>query len=415
MDIQRDPPKKTKRWVYLGAVLGVVVIGTVALARLEPAAPSVDRGILFVDSVMRGEMVREVRGPGTLVPENLRFISAVTAGRVERIQLLPGAEVEENTVLMELSNPDVQIQALNAERQLTDAQAAVVTLRTNLENGRLSQASLVADLKQQAADAKRRAEAGAELLKKGLIIPLDQMQAQDKAEALESRLRIEKERLELLSSTIDSQLSVQQEQVERLKAITRFQQQQVVSMVVRAGASGVLQEVPLQVGQWANPGAVLARIVPVPQRLKAVLRIPEVQAKDIQIGQSATIDTRNGMAPGHVTRVDPSVINGTVTVDVALDGEPPSGARPDLSVDGVIEIERLSDVLYTGRPAYGQANATVGIFRIEPDGSHAVRVPVQLGRTSVNHVEIQSGLSVGDKVILSDMSRWDAVDRVRLK
>ncbi len=415
MDIQRDPPKKTKRWVYLGAVIGVVVIGTVALARLEPAAPTVDRGILFADSVMRGEMVREVRGPGTLVPENLRFISAVTAGRVERIQLLPGAVVEENTVLMELSNPDVQIQALNAERQLTDAQAGVVTLRTNLQNGRLSQASLVADLKQQAADAKRRAEAGAELLKKGLIIPLDQMQAQDKAKALEDRLRIETERLELLSSTIDSQLSVQQEQVERLKAITRFQQQQVVSMVVRAGASGVLQEVPLQVGQWANPGVVLARIVPVPQRLKAVLRIPEVQAKDIQIGQSATIDTRNGLAPGHVTRVDPSVINGTVTVDVALDGEPPSGARPDLSVDGVIEIERLSDVLYTGRPAYGQANATVGIFRIEPDGSHAVRVSVQLGRTSVNHVEIQSGLSVGDKVILSDMSRWDAVDRVRLK
>lgn len=415
MDIQRDPPKKTKRWVLWGSGIAVVLVGTVMLARLEPAAPTVDRGILFVDSVMRGEMVREVRGPGTLVPENLRFISAVTAGRVERIQLLPGAVVEENTVLMELSNPDVQIQALNAERQLTDAQAAVVTLRTNLENGRLSQASLVADLKQQAADARRRAEAGAELLKKGLIIPLDQMEAQDKAEALESRLRIEKERLELLSSTIDSQLSVQQEQVNRLKAIARFQQQQVVSMVVRAGASGVLQEVPLQVGQWANPGAVLARIVPVPQRLKAVLRIPEVQAKDIQIGQSAVIDTRNGLAPGHVTRVDPSVINGTVTVDVALDGEPPSGARPDLSVDGVIEIERLTDVMYTGRPAYGQANATVGIFRIEPDGSHAVRVSVQLGRTSVNHVEIQSGLSVGDKVILSDMSRWDAVDRVRLK
>ncbi len=415
MDIQRDPPKKTKRWITIAAVVGVVVVATVALGRMKPAAPTVDRGILYVDSVIRGQMVREVRGPGTLVPENLRFISAVTAGRIERIHLLPGAEVEVSTVLMELSNPDVQIQALNAERQLSDAEAALVTLRTNLENGRLSQASLVTDLKQQAADAKRRAAAGAELLKKGLIIPLDQQEAQDKADAYRERFRIESERLALLSSTIDSQIAAQVQQVDRLKSIARFQQQQVRSMVVRAGATGVLQEVPLQVGQWANPGAVLARIVPVPQRLKAVLRIPEVQAKDIQVGQSATIDTRNGLAKGHVARIDPAVINGTVTVDVGLDGEPPSGARPDLSIDGVIEIERLSDVLHTGRPAYGQANSTVGLFKLVDNGTHAVRISVQLGRTSVNQVEIVSGVVAGDVLILSDMGRFDAVDRVRIK
>lgn len=415
MDIKIEPRKKTGRWVLWAAGVAVLLVVTVAISRLQPAAPTVERGTLYIDSIVQGEMVREVRGPGTLIPENLRFISAVTAGRIERIQLLPGATVTPQTVLMELSNPDVQIQALNAERQLTEAEAALVTLKTNLENGRLSQAGSVADLRQQAADARRRAEAGAELLKKGLIVPLDQKQAEDRADALDERLQIERDRLHLLSSTIDSQLSVQRAQVDRLKEIARFQRQQVASMVVRAGADGVLQEMPLQVGQWANPGAVLARIVPVPQRLKAVLRIPEVQAKDVQVGQSATIDTRNGLAPGHVTRIDPAVINGTVTVDVALNGEPPAGARPDLSVDGVIELERLTDVLHTGRPAYGQSNSTISLFRLVDGGRGAERVSVSLGRTSVNQVEILGGLQRGDQVILSDMSRWDAVDRVRIK
>lgn len=416
MDIVRDKPRSKKKIVLIG--LGVVALAfvTVALARLEPAAPSVDGSTIYTDSVVKGEMVREVRGPGTLVPEDIRWISAVTAGRVEKIYRLPGGEpVEPETLLMELANPDVQIQQLNADRQLTDAQAALVTLRTNLENNKLNQASTVAQIEQEAADAKRRAEAGAELLKKGLIIPLDQQQAQDRSASLLERLRIEKQRLELLSSTIEDQIKVQEEQVARLRSIAAFQHGLVASMTVRAGARGVLTELPLQVGQYALPGAVLAKVVPLPIRLKAVLRIPETQAKDLAIGQKATIDTRNGLAAGHVTRIDPAPINGTVAVDVALDGAPPAGARPDLSVDGVVELERLDNVLNVSRPPLAQQNSPGTIFRLTPDGHYADRVQVKFGRTSVSRVEIVDGLNVGDRIILSDMSRWDNVDRVKIK
>ena len=327
MDIVRDKPRSKKKIALIAGGVVALAFVTVALARLEPAAPSVDGGTIYTDSVVKGEMLREVRGPGTLVPEDIRWISAVTAGRVEKIHFLPGVTVEPGTVLMELANPDVQIQQLNADRQLTDAEAALVTLKTNLENNRLNQASTVAQIEQETADAKRRAEAGAELLKKGLIIPLDQQQAQDRSTSLVERLRIERERLELLSSTIEDQLRVQQEQVERLKSIAAFQHGLVASMTVKAGATGILTELPLQIGQYALPGATLAKVVPTPVRLKAVLRIPETQAKDLAIGQKATIDTRNGLAAGHVTRIDPAPINGTVAVDVALDDELP-GRRP---------------------------------------------------------------------------------------
>lgn len=416
MDIKRAPQKNYKKWILVGVGVVALVGVTVALMSLKPAAPTVDGGVIYTDTVEQGEMVLEVRGPGTLIPEDTRFITAVTAGRVEKIHLLPGSTpVTPETIILVLSNPDVEIQTLNADRQLTDAQSQLVQLKTNLNTNRLTQASLVADLRSQWLDAKRRAEAGAELLKKGLIIPLDQQQAQDRADALSERVKLEEERLKLLTATISEQITVQEAQVSRLRSIAEFQHGLRASMVVRAGANGVLREVPLQVGQYATPGTTLARVDPIPLRLKAVLRVPENQAKDISIGQKGLIDTRNGIAPGHVSRIDPASTAGTVTVDVALDGTPPAGARSDLSVDGVIETARLKNVLFTGRPAYGQADATIGVFKLVENGRYAQRVTVRLGRTSVTSVEIKEGLVAGDIVILSDMSRWDNVERVRIK
>ena len=416
MDIKRDPKKNYKKWILIGASVAALVVVTIGLMSLKPAAPTVDAGVIYTDTVERGEMVLEVRGPGTLIPEDTRFITAVTTGRVEKIHLLPGTTpVEPETIILELSNPDVEIQTLNADRQLTDAQSQLVQLKTNLNTNKLAQASAVADLKSQYLDAKRRADAGAELLKQGLIIPLDQQQAQDRANALAERVRIEEERLKLLSVTIEEQIKVQEEQVGRLRSIANFQHALKASMVVRAGIHGVLREVPLQSGQYATAGTTLARIDPVPLRLKAQLRVPENQAKDLAIGQKASIDTRNGIAPGHVSRIDPASTAGTVIVDVALEGTPPAGARSDLSVDGVIEIARLKNVLFTGRPAFGQQDATIGIFKLVEGGRYAQRVTVRLGRTSVTSVEIKDGLAPGDIVILSDMSRWDNVDRVRIK
>jgi multidrug resistance efflux pump len=413
MDIKRDAPKNRKKWIIGGVVGAGLLAMTVALANLEPAAPTVEAP--WLDTVQQGNMVVEVRGPGTLVPENPRWISAVTAGRVERLNLLPGDSVKPETVILELTNPDVEIQTLNADRALTDSESQLVQLRTSLSSNRLTQASAVSQRRQEWLDAQRRAEAGAELLKKGLIIPLDQKQAEDRAAALGEQVQHEEERLKILTETIDEQIKVQERQVERLRSIAQFQHGLKASMVVRAGANGVLQEVPLQIGQYANPGAVLARVVPSPLRLKAVLRIPETQANGITIGQRAQVDTRNGIAMGKVSRMDPAAAAGTVTIDVALDSTLPPGARPDLSVDGVIEIARLENVLFMGRPAYGQSDATVGLFKVSQDGRHAERVSVRLGRTSVNAVEIRDGLAPGDVVILSDMTRWDGVDRVRIK
>ena len=415
MDIKREKPKSIKKPVLIATGVLAVAVVTVLLGQLRPAAPTVDGGTLYTDSVVRGPLVREVRGPGSLIPEQIRFITAVTAGRVEKRHLRPPAEVTPTTVILELTNPDVEIQVLNADRQLADAEAALVSLRTNLRAGHLSQASLVEDVRQQYLDAKRRAEAGAELLKKGLIIPLDQKQAEDRAAALEQRLQHEQQRLELLKGTIEEQITAQEAQVRRLRSIADFQHQLRASMVVRAGTTGILQEVPLEIGQYAQPGALLARVIPTPIELKAVLRIPETQARDLAIGQIAEIDTRNGKVKGHVVRVDPSITNGTITVDVTMDEELPAGARPDLSVDGLIELERLPDVLHVGRPAYAQERSTISLFKLTPDRSEAVRVQVRVGRLSVRDVEILGGLETGDIVILSDMSRYENVERVRLK
>jgi multidrug resistance efflux pump len=415
VDIPRAPARRGRQRLLYGglAALGLA-LATLGLRSLKPAAPSVDRAAVWIDSVQRGPLLIEVRGPGTLVPERVRWISAVTAGRVEKRLAEPGQEVNPETELLELSNPDVQLEALESERQLTVAQGDRVNLRTSLETTRLNQEGAVAEAKAAYQDAKRNAEASSDLAQKELISAMEASRAQDRVVELQTRYEVEQKRLAVMTQAVDSQLRLQDAQVARLRAVVDFQRERIRSMKVMAGAHGILQELPLEVGQWAQSGAVLARLVE-PGRLKAVLRIPETQAKDLTLGQPAAIDTRNGIVKGAVARIDPAVQNGTVTVDVRLEGEMPRGARPDLSVDGTIQVERLDNVLHVGRPAYGQANSTVGLFKLAPDGREATRVNVRLGRTSVNTVEVLGGLQPGEKVIISDMSRWDGVDRVRVE
>ena len=414
MDIPRAQVKSRKKYFVIGGGILALVAVTVALSRLEPAAPTVERSTLWIDSVQQGTMLRQVRAPGTLVPEQIRYIPAVTAGRVEQVFVRPGETVDENTVLLELSNPDVQLEMLAAQQQLTAAEAQLISLRTNLQSSLLNQEGVVATVQTQYEDAKRIAEVTNALDEKGLSSESEAGRARDNLKELAARLEIEKKRLDILNNTIESQISLQRAQVGRLRDIAQFQRNRVASMKVTAGASGVLQDMNLEPGQWVQPGVTLGRVAQ-PGRLKAVLRVPETQAKDITIGQPVSIDTRNGLVAGRVFRIDPSVQNGTVQVEAALEGELPRGARPDLSVDGTIEIERLTDVMYVGRPAYGQAESTVGLFRLEPDGNTAVRVNVKLGRSSVNTIEVVQGLNVGDKVIISDMSQFDSAERVRLR
>jgi multidrug efflux pump subunit AcrA (membrane-fusion protein) len=400
--------------VYGAAIAAVLLAATVAVARLDPAAPSVDRASIWTDTVRRGTMLREVRGPGTLVPEQIRWISAVTAGRVERILAQAGTEVEPATPLVVLSNADVQRDALEAQRQLAGAEAERASLGATLENQRLSQEAVVSTVRAEHREAARQAAANRELAERGLISRMDLQRAEDRAEELSSRLGLEERRLRFLGESKQAQLASQQSQIDRLRGLAAFQDGYVHSMRVLAGTDGVLRELPLQEGQWVTPGSPLAVIVR-PGRLKAQLRVPETQARDLVVGQRARVDTRNGIVAGRVSRIDPAVQNGSVTVDVALEGELPRGARPDLSVDGVIEIERLPDVLYVRRPAYGQPGSTVGMFRLDGDGRTAVRTDVRLGRSSATTVEVVQGLNEGDRVILSDMSAFDAAQKVRLQ
>ncbi len=414
MDIPRPPRSKKKRYI-VGAIIAVGLIAiTAALGRLEPAAPSVDMATVMIDTVRRGEMVRQVRGPGTLEPEQVLYISAMTGGRVDQVFVRPPARVTANTVILQMSNPDVQLEALSAEQQLASAQAQLVTLRTTLESQRLQQESAVATARADYQTAKRAADVAEALAQKGLLALKDVGDARDKAAEAEARYRAATQQLDVLSKSIKDQIELQEQMVERLRSITDFQRRRVASMQVHAGFDGVLQDMDLQPGQWVQPGTLLAKVAQ-PGRLKAVLRIPETQVKDVQLGQPTEIDTRNGIVQGHVVRIDASSQNGTVGVDVALEGKLPPGARPELSVDGTIEVERLKDVLYVGRPAYGQAESTVGLFKLTPDGKEAVRVTVKLGRASVNTIEVVQGLSAGDRVIISDMSAWDSHDRVRLR
>ncbi|NIM47762.1 MAG: HlyD family efflux transporter periplasmic adaptor subunit [Gemmatimonadales bacterium] len=416
MDIPREPRRKRRPYVYGGAVVAVVVVATWALGRLEPAAPSVDRGITYMDTVRRGTMVREVRAMGTLVPEQIRWVPAVTAGRVERKLVQPGARVEARTVLLELSNPEVQLELLEAERQLSSAQAQLVNLRTTLETQRLNQAGVVATVRAEHLDAQRNAEAADELVRRdsALLPRVELLRLRDRAEELVTRLRIEQERLQIFAGAIDSQLAVQRGQIERLTDIVAFHRRRVASMRVLAGTDGVLQDMEVEEGQWVLPGFTLARVVK-PERLMAELQVPQVQARDVVIGQSVLVDTRRDTIPGRVIRVDPAVQGGYVVVDVGLEAELPPGARPDLAVEGTIEIERLDDVLYVGRPTFGQPHSMVGMFRMIPGSNHAERVSVRIGSSSVSTVQIVAGLAVGDVVILSDMSQWDEYDRVRIR
>ncbi len=421
MDIDRpDLARARRRNRFILVTGGVLVLAaiTLGLARLKPAAPSVDKATIYTDTVKRGEMLRQVRGNGTLVPEEIRWIPAVTAGRVHAILVLPGAQVKADTVLVELSNPEVDHGVFEAEWQLKGAESQLARLKVQLESERLAQEATAAALDAECRVAKLDAEADEKLAAEQLVDRLTAMRSRTKADLLSTRCELESRRLAIVGDSAKAQLAAQEADLARLRATLELRREQLAATKVRAGIDGVLQRLgerdTLQVGQQIVAGANLARVAN-PARLKAEIKIVETQAKDIQHGQKAEVDTRNGTVPGHVVRIDPAVINGTVTVDVALDGPLPKGARPDLTVEGTIELERLDDVLYVGRPVHYSSAGTLALFRLSPDGNGAVRVPVSLGRGSVTTVEIRGGLTVGDTVILSDMSQWDAHDRIRLK
>ncbi|WPB80984.1 HlyD family efflux transporter periplasmic adaptor subunit [Archangium violaceum] len=414
VDIPKKPKNRRKPWLLMGLGALVLLGVTVGLSRLRTAAPAVERGTVWLDTVKRGPMIRQVKGTGTLVPEHIRWLTADTAGRVERIHVRPGTPVEPGTMLLELSNPDVQLQALEAERQLASAEAELISLRTDLETQRISQAATIATLETEATNAESQAQATVALMDRSFVPKLEVQQVKGKAGEMVTRLNLERQRLAVMQSSTRERLAAQQGQIERLKAVARFRRAQVESMQVKAGEGGVLSELPLELGQWVTPGTVLAKVVK-PERLKAELRIAETQARDIQVGQRAEVDTRNGIVEGTVARIAPAASQGTVRVEVMLTGELPRGARPDLTVEGTVELERLGEVLSVGRPAGAQPNATVSLFRLVQGSDEAVRVPVQLGRGSVNSIEVVQGLGEGDQVVLSDMTAWDAVDRVRLR
>ena len=418
MDRPRPESERRRRRYrrYLLGALGLVVLAaaTIGLSRLKPAALPVERSSVWIDTVKRGEMLRQVRGTGTLVPVAIRWIPAVTAGRVERIVVFPGTAVDENTVVLELSNPELEMEALEAKSQARAARAQMEELKVRLTSQRLDQQAVVARVESESKQAALQADARRELSKEGLVPKIDLQISEAAAEESARRLTIERERLRIAGESVAAQLDVQRADVEQKEAMARLKSSQLAALQVRAGIPGILQQVPVEVGERVAPGTNLARVAQ-PEHLKAVVRIPETQARDVQLGQKAEVDTRNGVIAGHVVRIDPAVQAGTVAVDIALEGDLPKGARPDLTVDGTIELERLDDVLYVGRPALAQPEGTVGLFVLEADGEHASRVSVGLGRASVSTVEVRSGLNLGDQVILSDTSTWDAVDRIRLR
>jgi HlyD family secretion protein len=417
MDIQRPSnarAKKIRRLIY--AIVAVLLLGgaTLALSRLKPAAPSVDRATIWTDEVKRGPMLREMHGLGTLIPEDIRWIPAQTDSRVDRIVIRPGAIVKPDSVILELSNPELQRDALDAEYQLKGAQADYENLKVQLHSELLNQKATAAAVRSEYEQAKIQYGVDEKLRQQGLGSELNARLSQVKQEQLAIRAALEDERTQNAADSVKSRLLAQASHVDQQRALYGLRRSQLDALHVRAGIDGVLQLVPVDEGQHVTPGTNLARVAN-PKKLKAEIKIAETQAKDALIGQKATIDTRNGIVSGHVSRVDPSVQNGTVTVTVAIDDPLPQGARADLSVDGTIEIENLKDVMYVGRPVHGQSDSTIQLFKLDADGSEASRVNVKLGRSSVNTIEILQGLNVGDKVILSDMSTWDSFDRIRLK
>jgi HlyD family secretion protein len=392
----------------------IVVVVSVGLSRLQPAAPTVEAATLYPDTVRRGPMVRQVRGLGTLVPENIRWIPATTQGRVERIVLRPGTPVTPTSTIVELSNPALAQEVQDAQLKLQAAEAGLASLRVQMRNELLQQRAVAAGIDAEYSKARMQAEMNEALAERQLVSALTLRQSRLDSEQLAVRRDIAQEQLGTREDASRAQLAVQQSVVDQARAYFELKERQLGELHVRAGLSGMLQVVPVDEGQQVAPGTNLARVAN-PGRLKAEIKIAETQARDVQVGQHAEIDTRNGVVPGHVVRIDPSVQAGTRTVDVTLDGPLPNGAVPDLSVDGTIELERLADVVYMGRPAFGQDQSTVGIFKVNTATGEARRVQVQLGRSSVNSIEVRAGLQPGDRVILSDMSAWDSVDRVRLK
>ena len=405
--------KKIRRALYITAA--VIVVGGISLgvSKLKPAAPTVDRAVVWIDAVKRGSMLRQVRGSGTLVPEDIRWVNTQTSGRVERIVLRPGAQVTPDTVILELTNPQLEQQVRDAELAFKSAQAGFTNRKAELQSNLLSQEANTAQIETQYKQAALDLEANETLYKEKLISLLTLKQKQGLEADLKNRLTVEKRRLEITREGINSQLAPQEADVNQRRAAWELRQRELGDLKVKAGMTGILQVVPVERGQQVGPGTNLARVAN-PTNLKAELRIAETQTKDIRIGQYAEVDTRNGKVKGHVSRMDPSSVGGTVGVDVIMDGPLPAGARPDLSVDGEITLEKLENIIYVGRPAFGQENSTVTIFKVSPNGeAHATKV--KLGRASVNTIEVLEGLQPGDQVILSDMSQFDTFDRVQLK
>jgi RND family efflux transporter MFP subunit len=418
MDIARPEFKlqqRRRQMVLFGVGAVVVAAVSIGVMRLKPAAPSVERGTVWTDVVKRGSMLRQVRGPGSLMPvqEAVRQIPAETEATVVRIRVLPGTQVQADTILLEMSNSQVEQAAIDAQLQLKAAEAEYQSLRVRLDSDLMTQKAGAATVNADYSQAQRQADTDKALYELGVISGLAYKSSKGKADELTTRNDLEGQRLAINKKAVETQLAQEQAKVDQARTLAALKQKQLDALRVRAGITGVLVDLPMQVGQHVQPGTMLAKVVQ-PERLMAALKIAETQARDVQFGEPASIDTHNGVISGTVMRVDPAVQNGTVTVDVKLTGDLPRGARPDLSVDGTIDLERLDNVLYVGRPAFGQENSTISLFRLDTDGKEAARVPIKVGRESVNSIQIFEGLHEGDTVILSDMSRWDKTDRIRL-
>jgi multidrug resistance efflux pump len=419
MDIARPEFKTQKRRrqaIWLSLIVIVVAAATIGISRLKPAAPEVERGTVWTDTVKRGPMLRQVRGLGTLIPsqEFTRQIPAETEATVIRIRMLPGSLVKADSVLAEMSNPATEQSAIDADLQLKEAEAEYQALEVKLDSDLMDQKAGAATVQADHSQAALQAETDKALYDLGVISGLTYKTSKSKADELTTRNDLEGQRLTIAQKAIVAQLLEQKAKVDQMRTLAELKKKQLDDLKVRAGIDGVLVDLPLEVGQHVMPGTMLAKVIQ-PNHLMAELKIAETQARDVQIGEPASVDTHNGVVAGSVTRVDPAVQNGTVTVDVKLTGDLPKGARPDLSVDGTIDLERLDNVLYVGRPAFGQEDSTISLFKLDPDGKGAVRVPVKVGRASVNAIQVIEGLHEGDTVILSDMSRWDNTDRIRLE
>ena len=418
MDIKRPGKSKLKRRIRTGilVVIGLAAVGgiTFVLAKLKPAAPTLDRSTAVIDTVKRGQMLREVHGNGTLVPQVTRWVPAPADGRVEKILVQAGVEVGANTVIVELSNPQMEQQALDADFQVKAAQADQESLRVRLESENMTQQSAIATINAEYSQAKIQLDTDEVLAKQGLVAELLLKISRVKVQDLANRLKVEQQRLAISGKATKAQINAQESRIQQLRALAKLKKDQVDALKVRSGTNGVLQVVAVQEGQQVAPGVNIA-LVADPASLKAELKIAETQIKDVRIGQPVAVDTRNGIIQGRVSRIDPAAREGTFVVDAELTGPFPGSARPDLSVDGTIELERLNDVLHVGRPAFGQGQQTVGMFRLTPDGQEAVRIQVALGRSSVSTIEIVSGLKEGDQVILSDTSTMDSYNRIRIR